>query len=526
MRERGLRERDERRLVRHREQREAEPVGLPGDGGRDRVEPEPEPDPEPGEAVRREAADVRALRQPAAAEPEPRREQELAALEPVRRVGELGDVHPAHVVVEPGRSTRDGELEAGQGGDLADGQHTWSLPSDWTGGPERMACERFRQLPTRQRVECRGGVSGALAGRRMLRDESSVPRRHPKGDTMITVPFRGRRSRAARCAGAAACAAALLGLVAVDDARANGVPCISPASKAYSLTLSALTGPAGASLALAVTPAPGCDAVGVLKKVELELVAPDGSKDTRKFTHETAPNGVVELAIGQVARGTTIAANVLVQSGTPERTYVVRADATAKLRPDLVVEQVAPQQTLVGKPVVITAVVVERNGDVGATGVVSLSALPGATQPVVVPAGGRATVTFAPATFASAVPVELTVKVDGAAPTETDTTNNERMSTLDVTEHQLPTPHTVLFPSLVGYGPQFNNHLYAPITPWPVGEGYGEHRSEGQAARAADRADLLQRQLGRERERTVPGLADELRLVRPGREARAGERER
>ena len=42
-----------------------------------------------------------------------------------------------------------------------------------------------------------------------------------------------------------------------------------------------------------------------------------------------------------------------------------------------------------------------------------------------------------------------------------------------MTEHELPTPSEVLFPSLGGYGAQFNNHLYAPITPTPH-DGYGD----------------------------------------------------
>ena len=324
---------------------------------------------------------------------------------------------------------------------------------------------------------------------------------------MNTHPLRGRLRRAAWRVGAAACAAAFVG-VSAGNARADNVPsCFSPASKAYSMTMSALTGPAGANLALAITPSAGCSAVDTIKKVELELVAPDGSKDTRKFTHQTAPGGVVDLALGPVARGSAISANVLVQTGTPERTYVVRGDTTTKLRPDLVVEQIAPQQTLVGKPVVISAVIRERNGDVGATAVVLLSAIPGSSEPVTVPAGGQVTVKFAPATFANAVPVELTVKVDGAAPAETDTSNNTAAATLDVTEHQLPTPRTVLFPSLGGYGAQFNMHLYAPITPWPVGHGLRRRRAEDQDAPAAHRPDLLQRPLGRERHERVPELA-------------------
>jgi hypothetical protein len=181
------------------------------------------------------------------------------------------------------------------------------------------------------------------------------------------------------------------------------------------------------------------------------------------------------IDLGDLPRGRRIEADVLVQTGTPERTYTLRETTQTLLRPDLVVEEItAPQQTLLGTPVVVGAVIGERNGDVGATAVVSLSALPGATEPVAVPAGGHVGVKFAPIAFATAVPVELTVKVDGAVPAETDSTNNVRSATLKVTEHQLPASRRVLFPSLVGYGAQFNMHLYAPITPWPAGSGYGD----------------------------------------------------
>jgi len=54
--------------------------------------------------------------------------------------------------------------------------------------------------------------------------------------------------------------------------------------------------------------------------------------------------------------------------------------------------------------------------------------------------------------------------VNGATPTEYDPANGARTVTVDVTKNELPAAVHVLFPSLVGYGAQFNNHLYAPIT--------------------------------------------------------------
>jgi hypothetical protein len=245
------------------------------------------------------------------------------------------------------------------------------------------------------------------------------------------------------------------------------------------MALQALTGPAGADLTIAVEPKPNldCAAVETLEKVQLKTFAADGSLDrTHNLTDVQATGGVAKaIDLGDVPRDRTIEADVLVQTGTPPRTYVLRGTTRTLLRPDLVVEEISsPQQALVSKPVVIRALIAERNGDVGATAQVSLSAIPGATESVVVPPGGRITVEFAAVSFASAVPVEVTVNVGGAEPAETDTSNNARSTMLDVTEHQLPAPKNVLFPSLLGYGAQFNGHLYAPITPWPAGQGFGD----------------------------------------------------
>jgi hypothetical protein len=281
----------------------------------------------------------------------------------------------------------------------------------------------------------------------------------------------GRASRVGCLAAVAGAALALSGAVA----RADNVPsCFSPASEAYALEMRALTGTQGSEVRLAFTPAQGCTGVDVLKNLQLKTFAADGSKeDTRNLKAVSAPGGVATVDLGQVERGGKVSAHALVQTGTPERTYVVRGETTTKLRPDLVVTEIRPLQAVAGAPIAVEATISELNKDVGATAVVSLSAIPGSSERVTVPAGGSVTAKFAAVTFADAVPIELTVKVDGADPAETDTANNTRVGTLDVTEHALPTPRFVLFPSLLGYGAQFNNHVYAPITPWPAGAGYG-----------------------------------------------------
>jgi len=251
--------------------------------------------------------------------------------------------------------------------------------------------------------------------------------------------------------------------------------CPSSTDDPYDLRLRALTGPAGADLTVDVAATAACARPQELKKIQIKTFGADGSLDTtRNLFDVRAASGVTEeIDLGNIPRNRRVEAKVLVQAD--KNTHVLRGATRTLLRPDLVVEQViAPAQTLVGKPVVVRAVVAERNGDVAADVVVSLSAIPGAAEQVIVPAGGNVTVEFARVSFGTAVPVQLTVDVDGADPVETDAANNSRGATLDVTEHQLPTPRNVLFPSLAGYGAQFNMHLYAPVTPWPAGLGYGD----------------------------------------------------
>jgi hypothetical protein len=260
-----------------------------------------------------------------------------------------------------------------------------------------------------------------------------------------------------------------------STARAEDpVTCVTSDSP-YSMQLQALTGPSAADLTVRVAAATGCPLPDALKKIQLKTFAADGTlARTRNLTDVAAPGGVAKaIDLGTVPRARRVDVEVLIQP-TPDRTYVLRGTTTTLLRPDLVVESVAPPQTLAGRPVVINAVVGERNGDVGANATVTMSAVPGASESVVVPAGGRVTVAFAPVTFGDPVPVDLTVTVGGADPAESDTTNNTRTATLDVTEHQLPTPRNVLFPSLGGYGAQFGMHEYAPVTPWPTGTDHSD----------------------------------------------------
>jgi hypothetical protein len=281
---------------------------------------------------------------------------------------------------------------------------------------------------------------------------------------------RERLNTAGRAAFAGA--VALVAFAATGGAvRADDPPsCASSAEEAYSLALTALTGPRGADATLAVTPAAGCPSVETLKKVQLKTYTPAGKlDDVRNLTDVAAPRGVAGLELGQLDRGRRVEAQVLVQSDAPSRTYVVRGETSTRLRPDLVVVGVhAPAQTLTTRPVDVVADVKEANGDTAATATLSLVWGPTvfASKQVTIPAGESVSVTFDKVALTTPVPVELSVVVGDVFPAETDDTNDTAKTTVDVTELELARSRLVLG-SLGGFGAMFDQHVFAPLTSPP-----------------------------------------------------------
>jgi hypothetical protein len=260
--------------------------------------------------------------------------------------------------------------------------------------------------------------------------------------------------------------AVLLGLQTAPAAADQGPAC-------YALALRALTGPAGADLTLKVSTAEGCAAPDALKKVQLKTFDAAGQlADVRNLKDVAAPGGTANVQLGDVPRGRHLEAEVLVQTGDPERTYVLRDDATTLLRPNLTVTSVqAPAQTLTVRPVDVHAQIAEVNGDVDATASVTVAQGPtplAPAQTVNVPAGGQVAVSFSGLALTTPVPVELTVRVSDVAPAETNADDNARSATVDVTENELARSR-LLLDNLGGYGAQFNHHVFAKITPGPAG---------------------------------------------------------
>ncbi len=276
------------------------------------------------------------------------------------------------------------------------------------------------------------------------------------------------------CAVVVVCAIASVGST---GARAStSAACPNSVATPYGMQLQALTGPGGTSLtvSIAADPASSCSVPDTLANVQLKTY---NTAQTiwylRNVANVPAPGGVATVDLGGVPRNRRVDVEVLVQTGTPAQTFAIDGTTKTLLRPDLVVQQLTPAQALVGTPFTVQAVIAERNGDSGASADVTLSAIPGAVQHVDVPAGGTTTVSF-PVSFGSPVPVGLTATVSGASPAETDVTNNTLTTTVEITQSQLASPFRVLFPSLDGYGAQFGDHVYAPVTPWPPGQDHAD----------------------------------------------------
>ena len=253
---------------------------------------------------------------------------------------------------------------------------------------------------------------------------------------------------------------------------ATGAPGVAAeAVVPYTVDVVALTGPEGGQLSVALTAKAGSSVPESVEHLHVKL-SPPGAAETEVVNLEAvpAPGGSATIELGPLERGTAVDVQAHVRGDSPPRIVVLRDATTALLRPDLVVVAVdAPPQTLTTEPIDVVARLAELNEDTGAEAKVSLMLGPTAfAEPkiVTVPKGGDLSVTFDGVRLTSAMASELTVVVAGADPFETDESNNSRTTTVEVTEHEL-VRSTVLVPVLAGYGVQFNNHVYAPITPWP-----------------------------------------------------------
>jgi hypothetical protein len=256
---------------------------------------------------------------------------------------------------------------------------------------------------------------------------------------------------------------------AVASGRSGCPP--SGRETAYDLSLQALTGPRGADLALAVTPADGSDCVqpDALENVLVKVYGLDGRvKSIRDLRDVHAPGGKADIDLGAVGRGQRVTAMVLVHP-VPSRIDVLRDATTTLLRPDLVVNaSTSPRVVFATRAFTVDAVVAELNGDVGATATAVLtdgSTTLASTQ-VTVEAGGTTNVEFPGVALTEPGGSDLRLALVDPAPAETDATNDERTAPIDVINFADDHEHVLTSP-LGGYGAQMNQNVYAAITGAP-----------------------------------------------------------
>ncbi len=234
----------------------------------------------------------------------------------------------------------------------------------------------------------------------------------------------------------------------------------------YALELGVLTGPQGGDLRIEVSPKPGEPAVSLLRQVRVQV---DGEL-IRELKDVDAPGGVAGLKLGPVPRGATVNVKVHFRGDGTRRLLELRSETPARLRPDLVVTAVhAPPQTLSTRAIAVVADISERNSDTGAKATVTLMLGPtpvAAPKIVTLPASGSLSIPFEGVQLPTAMSAQLNVVIDGAEPFETDGTNNTGTTKVEVTEHELVRSN-ILVQSLGGYGAQFNQHVYAPISNVP-----------------------------------------------------------
>ena len=241
------------------------------------------------------------------------------------------------------------------------------------------------------------------------------------------------------------------------------------------LQLTALTGPAGGEVTITMPTALGAADVDTFEHVQIKLSAPAGSEEnaTRVVNLKLvrAHDGSATVDLGPLERGTGVEVQLHLRELKPPKTRVLRGKGIAKLRPDLVVAAVhAPEQTLSTRAIDVVADIDELNAETGATATLKLMLGPtpvAEPETVTVGAGGTRAVTFEGVKLETATTAELTVRIDDAAPFETDATNNSRSRSIEVTEHELVRAN-VLVDALGGYGAQFNQHVYAPVTGAPA----------------------------------------------------------
>ena len=166
---------------------------------------------------------------------------------------------------------------------------------------------------------------------------------------------------------------------AILFAASGGAESAAQPSSPYAIDVSVLTGPQGGELTIDVDAAAGTAGAQSFDHVHVSLRSAVADEKILNLNDVPAPNGVATIELGPLERGAAVGVMVQVRGEQSPRTVILRGDATARLRPDLVVAAVhAPPQTLTTRPVDVVADVDELNGETGAKATAHADARPDA----------------------------------------------------------------------------------------------------------------------------------------------------
>lgn len=197
----------------------------------------------------------------------------------------------------------------------------------------------------------------------------------------------------------------------------------------------------------------------------------DGSTDLEVTTGDfdgTAPNGTIskvqlKLATGtrnydsnsstfalhvpeRLARHSRVGVQTNVRGVDGNRTGVVSVQETVKLRPDVAAGSIdAPPQALVGVPLLINAVVDERNGDTGARANCVLRVdgqVADRANGIWIDAGDSVTCSFDYA-FTTTGDKSLEVRLEAVSPADWDDSNNSLTGSISIVSASTPIPEWI-----------------------------------------------------------------------------------
>ena len=229
---------------------------------------------------------------------------------------------------------------------------------------------------------------------------------------------------------------------------------------------------------------------GQISKVQLKSVNGNGDViQTVNFNHLDG-GGYWNTTTSDLGRNAPIQIHANVGGIDGRRTDVVIATATVKLRPDLAVNRInAPGKAYINTPVIISALVLELNGDVGArddcllfVDGVQVDQIPG----MWVDAGSAVTCAFV-YSFPATGTHTLKVQAANVVPADWDLANNEATASIEIVLPIVNLNWSSGASAAVGGNSTAGTYFYGNCNNWSIYcDGFSQNFSNGNDNRSSD----------------------------------------